>query len=74
MSTNITSIKDIDIKDVSLFQFIDVINSQWILKKYFESTPDVEIEYFSEKEEKEILATSQYKNFKNAINKEFLWK
>ena len=74
MSTNITSIKDIDIKDVSLFQFIDVINSQWILKKYFESTPDVEIEYFSEKEEKEILATSQYKNFKSAINKEFLWK
>ena len=69
-----SSLKDIDIKNVSLFHFIDVINSQWILKKYFDSTPDVEIEYFSEKEEKEILATSQYKDFKNAINKEFLWK
>jgi len=66
--------KEIDINNISLFQFVDVLNSQGVLKKYFESQPNVEIEYFSKKEEKEILATPQYKNFKNAINKEFLWK
>ncbi len=67
-------LQSIDIKKVSLFQFIDVMNTQGILKKYFESTPDVEIEYFSENEEKQILATSEYKNFKKALNQEFLWK
>jgi len=66
--------KNIDINNISLFQFVDVLNSQGVLKKYFESQPDVEIEYFTEEEEKKILATSQYKDFKNAINKEFLWK
>ena len=68
------NVKNIDIKNVSLFQFIDVMNSQWILKKYFEATPDVEMEYFSEKEEELILQTSEYKNLKTVLNEEFLWK
>jgi len=74
MNTTLIWKKEIDINNISLFQFVDVLNSQGVLKKYFESQPEVEIEYFSKEEEKEILATSQYKKFKNAINKEFLWK
>ena len=74
MNATITDNKTIDINKISLFQFVEVLNSQWILKKYFESQPDVEIEYFSKQEEKEILNTPEYKNLKNAINKEFLWK
>ncbi len=67
-------IKDIDIKKVSVFQMLDAMNSQGVLKKYFDESPKVEIEYFSKEEEKEILATNEYKNFKKAINSEFVWK
>ena len=52
MNATIVWKKEININDISLFQFVDVLNSQGVLKKYFQSQPDVEIEYFSEKEEK----------------------
>ncbi len=64
----------IDIKNISVYNFLEVINSKWIIKQYFESLPNIEEEHFSLDDEKQILQSIEYNKLKNTINKKFTWK
>ncbi|MDQ7008766.1 MAG: hypothetical protein Q9M94_00565 [Candidatus Gracilibacteria bacterium] len=69
--TKILEVKEIDIKNTSVFNFIEILNSKGLIKKYYDEIPNVEVEYFTEKEENKILQTEEYINLSKLIDKTF---
>lgn len=61
----------LDIKKVSVYDFLEIMNSKWVLNDYLES--NVEIESFNDKEEQDILNSKEFKNFQNTINSNFYY-
>ncbi len=62
----------LDIKKVSVYDFLEIMNSKWVLNDYLDSS--VEIESFSDKEEQDILNSKEFKQFQSTLNSRFLWK
>lgn len=61
----------LDIKKVSVYDFLEIMNSKWVLNDYLES--NVEIESFNDKEEQDILNSKEFKNFQSTINSNFYY-
>lgn len=64
----------IDMKKISVYNFLEIANSKWIIEQYLKSIPDIDDENFSSIEEKQIYSTEEFKNLENSINKKFSWK
>jgi len=64
----------IDIKNISVQNFLEIANSRWLIKQYFENIPDVEHEYFNVSDENEIIKSKEFSNLQNVISKKFSWK
>jgi hypothetical protein len=60
---------NIDLKNISVYNFLEILNSQWIIEKYYDNLVDVEIEYFTKEEEKEMDKT--FSKLNNLIDKKF---
>jgi len=69
--TQILEKEKIDIKNTSVFNFIEILNSKWLIKEYYDEIPNVEVEYFSKEEEKEIFKTPEYIKLNKLIDKTF---
>ncbi|MDQ7021987.1 MAG: hypothetical protein Q9M97_00375 [Candidatus Gracilibacteria bacterium] len=50
--TKILEVKEIDIKNTSVFNFIEILNSKGLIKKYYDEIPNVEVEIFYRKRRK----------------------
>jgi hypothetical protein len=61
----------LDIKKISVYNFIEMANSQGIIREYFNSTPDIDVEYFSSKEENQILHSKEFNALQSVIDKKF---
>jgi len=61
----------VDIRNISVFNFIEILNSKGIIKEYYESIPNVEVEYFSEDEENKMKSTKEFIELNNIIDKKF---
>lgn len=64
----------IDIKNISVYSFLEIANAKWIISEYLKSIPEVKAEYFSENEENDILSSNEFINLENSINIKFAWK
>ncbi len=64
----------LDIKKISVYNFIEMVNSQGIIREYFNSTPDIDVEYFSPGEENQILHSKEFNALQSVIDKKFAWK
>ncbi len=64
----------IDMKKISVYNFLEIANSKWIIEQYLKSIPDIEDENFSLIEEEQICSTKEFKNLEHSINKKFSWK
>jgi hypothetical protein len=64
----------LDIKKISVYNFVEILNTQWIIKQYFNNTSDVEVEYFNENEESKLLNSKNFKKLQNTISQKFSWK
>ena len=64
----------LDIKKISVYNFVEILNTQWVIKQYFNNTSDVEVDYFNENEEDKILNSQNFKKFQNTISQKFSWK
>jgi len=61
----------LNIKNISLFNFIEILNSKWIIREYYNNIPSVEVEYFSEEEEKKINNTKEFIKLNQLIDNKF---
>lgn len=64
----------VDIKNISVYNFLEIANAKWMINNYLRNIPDVEVEYFNEEEEKDINSSREFINFQNIVNQKFSWK
>ncbi|MCK9272099.1 hypothetical protein M0P65_00995 [Candidatus Gracilibacteria bacterium] len=64
----------LDIKKISVYNFVEILNTQGIIKQYFNNTSDVEVEYFNENEESKLLNSKNFKKLQNTISQKFSGK
>lgn len=64
----------IDIKNISIYNFLEIANSQWVIEQYLKSIPDIQEEYFSLEDENKISLTSEFNILESSIHKKFSWK
>ncbi|MDD5769890.1 MAG: hypothetical protein PHE25_02890 [Candidatus Gracilibacteria bacterium] len=61
-----------DLKKISVYNFLEIINSKGIISQYFNDNPEIEVDYFDDKEEKEIINSSEFISFKSIVDKKFV--
>lgn len=64
----------VDIKNISVYNFLEIANAKWMINSYLKNIPNVEVEYFNEEDEKEINSSREFINFQNIVNQKFSWK
>lgn len=62
----------IDIKNISVYNFIEIINSKWIIEQYLKDLPNIKKEYFSYEEEKDKTLILFKKISKDIDNNDFI--
>jgi len=69
--SKILELENLDIKNISVFNFIEILNSKWIIKDYYDNIPDVKVEYFSKEEEEEMVNTKEFQELNRLIDNKF---
>ena len=64
----------LDIKNISVYNFLEIANSKGAIEQYLKSIPDIEDEYFSWEEENKIYSSKEFQILENSINQKFSWK
>ena len=71
---NLKIMTTIDLKIVSVYDFLEIMNSKWVINDYINNSPEIEVEYFDEKVERELLESKGFLKLQNAINTKVVWK
>ena len=64
----------IDMKKISVYNFLEIANAKWMINDYLKNISDVEVENFEFDEENQLTKSKEYLTLLSTINQKFSWK